>query len=219
VSETEQPPTRQPLRGASLILEAFVVCALGLLFALTANSLSPRGLSLGRNYFPATTRSTLGAASNVTSAVQRASSTGQTVLEHAVARLKENGLQPISGPEVLQLFHDPQYAQELIVFVDARDDTHYQAGHVPGAYQFDRYYPQNHLPFVLPACLNAVRIVVYCTGGTCEDSEFAALALRDAGVLQDRLFVYTGGISEWTTNGWPVEVGTRKSGNIHSAKP
>ena len=128
------------------------------------------------------------------------------------ARLKEKGLQPIDGREAIQLFRDPQYEQELIVFVDARDDRHFQEGHIPGAYQFDRYYPEKHLPDVLPVCLNAAKVVVYCTGGNCEDSEFAALALKEAGVPRERLFVYAGGMTDWSTNGVPVEVGARKSG-------
>ena len=107
----------------------------------------------------------------------------------------------------------------LFVFIDARDDRHYEEGHVPGAYQFDRYYPEKHLPAVLPACLTAMKVVVYCTGGSCEDSEFAALALKEAGVPQDRLLVYAGGMTEWGANGWPVEAGERQSGNLQTRKP
>ena len=139
--------------------------------------------------------------------------------EIAVARLKEKGLQAVDGPEAMQLFRDPQYELESIVFIDARDDRHYQEGHIPGAYQFDRYYPEKHLPAVLPACLNARNIVVYCTGGNCEDSEFAALMLKEAGVPQERLAVYVGGMTEWIAKAWPVEVGERKSGKMRAANP
>ncbi|HWH72296.1 MAG TPA: rhodanese-like domain-containing protein, partial [Candidatus Sulfotelmatobacter sp.] len=57
-------------------------------------------------------------------------------------------------------------------------------------------------------------IVVYCNGGNCEDSELAATMLRDAGIPKDKLLVYGGGMTEWTTNGLPVELGQRKSGNL-----
>jgi rhodanese-related sulfurtransferase len=117
------------------------------------------------------------------------------------------------------LFRDPEYEQELIVFVDARDDQHYEEGHVPGAYQLDRYYPENHLPTVLPACLNATRVVIYCKGGKCEDSYFAAQAFQEAGVPPERLCVYAGGIAEWGAARLPVETGARRSGVIEPAKP
>ena len=89
----------------------------------------------------------------------------------------------------------------------------------PGRTSLIAYYPEKHLLTVLPACLNATKVVVYCGGGECEDSEFAALALKEAGVPQERLFVYAGGMTEWATNGVPVELGERKSGNLGPAKP
>jgi len=201
-----------------VLLEASVVTIVGLAFALAANLVSPRGLSLRRNYFPQTGLAAAGIAtvSNVTILARGTNPAGR---ETVVARLKDKGLRPIDSKEALQLFHDPQHEQELIVFVDARDDRHYQEGHIPGAYQFDRYYPEKHLPAVLPACLNATTIVVYCAGGNCEDSRFAAVALRDAGVAQERLFVYAGGMTEWAANGLPVEVGGRKSSKMRAANP
>jgi rhodanese-related sulfurtransferase len=116
------------------------------------------------------------------------------------------------------LYQDPPRAQELIVFVDARDDSRYQEGHVPGAYPFDRYYPENQLPGVLPPCQMAEVIVVYCGGGDCDDSEFAAVALRDAGIPAERLGVYAGGMTEWVAQGLPVEIGPRGSGNIQGQR-
>ena len=102
------------MRNAKAVLsEAALVAAVGLVFALAANALSPRGLRLSRNY----------------------------------------------------------------------------------------YHAEQYLPAVLPMCLNAQKVVVYCAGGTCEESEFAAVMLRDAGVPLENLFVYVGGISEWTAQG------------------
>jgi rhodanese-related sulfurtransferase len=135
------------------------------------------------------------------------------------ARLAAKGLRLIDSAEARRLFEDPRRTQELVVFVDARNDAHYQEAHVPGAYQFDHYYPQNYLPTVLPVCQQAETIVVYCAGGDCEDSEFAALALTDAGVPAARLSVYGGGMAAWQTNGLPVEVGARSSGEVHAGSP
>jgi len=61
--------------------------------------------------------------------------------------------------------------------------------------------------------------VVYCTGGECEDSEFAALALIGVGIPKERFFVYVGGMSEWAAHGLPFEVGERNSGNIGNGEP
>ena len=116
--------------------------------------------------------------------------------------------------EVTALFRDPRHDQGLVAFIDARDDAHYQAGHIPGAWQFDHYRAEAYLPAVLPVCMNAQQVVVYCNGGTCEDSEFAAVLLRDAGVPRTSLFVYVGGITEWKSNGLPVETGARRSGQL-----
>ncbi len=136
-----------------------------------------------------------------------------------VARLRAAGLQTIGRTEVVRWFHDPRYEQEAVVFVDARNDEHYAEGHIPGAYQVDHYYPAKYLPTVLPVCQTATRVVVYCAGGDCEDSEFAALMLRDAGIPGDRLWVYAGGMTDWATNNLPIELGPRNSGVRHSASP
>ncbi len=209
-----------------ILLESLAIAAIGLVLALLANGVSPRGLSLTRDYFPGKTKPTVVRRPEVTApetakgpATPASATITSSASEELSARLREKGLQGIGGTEVRQLFDDPQYAQELIVFVDARDDHHYQEGHVPGAYQFDRYYPAKHLPAVLPVCLSALKVVVYCTGGNCEDSEFAALALKEVGVPPERLFVYTGGITEWSARGWPLESGGRKSGLIQGFKP
>jgi rhodanese-related sulfurtransferase len=203
-----------------VLLEAVTVTVFGLVLALVANGVSPRGLSLSRNYFPTTTGPSTGAGGNGgAGGGQATNATHEPNFETVAARLREKGLQAIEGKDAAQLFHDPQYELEGIVFVDARDDRHYQDGHVPGAYQFDRYYPEKHLPTVLPPCLAAAKVVVYCTGGSCEDSEFAALALKDAGVPADRLMVYIGGMTEWATNGLPVEIGARKSGTLRGSTP
>ena len=91
---------------------------------------------------------------------------------------------------------------------------HYQQGHIPGAYEFDPYRPEKYFGDVLPVCQKAEQIVVYCNGGDCDDSESAALLLRDVGIPNQKLFVYGGGMAEWITNSLPVETGARNSGNL-----
>ena len=198
----------------ALFLEAVVLLFGGFALALLANQLSPRGLSLKRDYFPRVAVSPAPPASNGTN---QPNSTNQ--ISEVAARLVALGLGVIDTAEVEKLFHDPQYEQELIVFIDARDDAHYSKSHIPGAYQFDRYYPDKYLPLVLPACLAASRIVVYCTGGHCEDSEFAAGTLTEAGIPPQKISVYLGGITEWLAQNKVVEVGDRKSGIVKAGGP
>ena len=100
------------------------------------------------------------------------------------------------------------------MFIDARDDVNYSVGHIPGAYQFDPYHLEKYRATVIPICQAAEQVVVYCTGGDCEDSEFAAIALRDSGIANQKLFVFAGGITEWTDNQLPVEIDVRKSGRL-----
>ncbi len=214
----------QPARRAGsakigpLLREAGAVLVAGGVLALIANQLSPRGLRLSRDYFPQAAGKTESSATPAAGG-SRAPSHVIDATNAVLARLEAHGLQPIELPRVEEFYRDPQFAQELILFVDARDDAHYQAGHIPGAYQFDHYHPENYLPAVLPACQTAQKIVVYCAGGECEDSEFAALTLHQAGVPLDRLFVYAGGFTEWAAGGRPVESGSRNSGTVRPAQP
>jgi rhodanese-related sulfurtransferase len=186
----------------AVLLEALILAVAGLLLALAANALSPRGLRLARTYFPAPLL---------------AGTHAVTTSDPILARLQQRGLNLGSSNEVARLFRDPGYEQGLIAFVDARNDQAYQSGHVPGAWQLDHYRAEHYLPTVLPAVLGAQKVVVYCNGGSCEDSEFAAVLLREAGVPADSLLVYVGGISEWT-NAMPFEVGPRGSGQIVEPK-
>jgi len=197
------------------LLEAVLVAAIGTALAFVANALSPRGLKLTRDYFPGSNRTSAGV-QPVTSEAQGGAGGGvakPSAAELALARLKEKGLQVVDCKQAQELFHDPRYTQGTIAFIDARNDEHYQKGHIPGAWQFDRYHPENYLAAVLPVCQMAQQVVVYCAGGDCEDSEFAALFLRDsAQVPGEKLFVFTGGWTEWTERGLPVETASRNSG-------
>src|SRR5262245_40303193 len=106
-----------------VLIEAVMIAAIGLAISLLANLASPRGLSLTRDYFPsrkAVHAETNGSAhSNVNVASPVTNGTGQSAREMAIARLKEKGLQAVDGQHALQLFRDPQYEVESIVFVDA----------------------------------------------------------------------------------------------------
>ena len=197
----------------AIAAEAVVVALLALAVALAANAVSPRGLRLGRDYFPrAESPPAVGAPRAVAPPAAAAVVAGAT--SPVVLRLAERGLRVASLAEASAWFRDASAGAGLVAFVDARDEAHFSAGHIPGAWPFDHYRPERALPAVLPACLAAQKIVVYCAGGACEDSEFAAVMLRDAGVPRESIFVFAGGIAEWTARALPLETGERGSGRV-----
>jgi len=195
----------------AVFLEAVLVAAIGLALAFAANQLSPRGLTLGRNYSPGN------ALAAARSGVNAAQTNGSSTAQQLEKQLAAEGLQLADRTRTVQLFNDSEREQGLVIFVDARDDEHYQAGHIPGAFQLDHYHPEKYLAETLPACQAAQKIVVYCKGGSCEDSEQTALFLRDAGIPRDRLFVYAGGFDEWQANHLPAELGERNSARRENA--
>src|SRR5439155_18196318 len=91
-----------------VLLEALIVAAIGLAVALLANLVSPRGLSLTRNYFPSsgTTHGKIdgSANSNVNPTVPATNGAGRLAREIVAARLREKGLQPIDFGEAMELF-------------------------------------------------------------------------------------------------------------------
>jgi rhodanese-related sulfurtransferase len=194
-------------------LEAVMVVAAAAGFAFAANALSPRGLKLARDYFPRSASTAVSTAQVSPPAANNPATTNENSETAEInRRIKEKGLQPIDRAQTERLFHDPRYQQGLVVFIDARDDAHYTEGHVPGAYPLDRYHPEKDLAADLTPCQRADLVVVYCTGGDCEDAEYTALLLRDSGVPNQKLFVYGGGFDDWSASHLPLEEGARDSG-------
>lgn len=184
-----------------LAAEVLSVMVAGGWFALLANQLSPAGLELTRDYFP------------------KSPSASKQSAASREAQIHARRLQTIRRETVAQLFASLEYASERIVFIDARSEDLYRKGHIPGAIAFDYYRPETAIATVLPACLSATSVVVYCAGGECEDGELAALSLVNSGVSSNSLFIYIGGITDWQSAGQPVEIGSRRSGHYLPAKP
>ena len=204
--------------------EALLVAIVGVVLAFAANALSPRGLKLSQDYFLtgadhfATNRPvTMTATNSASNHLAETNIIAEAPTLISVPRLDEKVLQAIDGAQALRFYHDARRESGLLVFVDARDEEKYQRGHIPGAYELDPYHPEQYLATVLPVCQMAEVIVVYCTSSDCEDSELGALLLRNAGIPNEKLFVYVGGITEWTAKEFPMETGARLSGTITNA--
>ncbi|MCP5515914.1 MAG: rhodanese-like domain-containing protein [Verrucomicrobiales bacterium] len=203
------------MRTVSRILgELVVVGVAGLALGLAANRLSPRGLSLTRDYFPSLVPPppSVPAASIEPQDDAEAQTPANGEPAGGAEGAVQGGVAFLSHEQAVALFEDPRREAELVVFVDARDPDHYREGHIPGAYLFYHYRPEEYLPEVLPACQLAEDVVVYCNGGTCEDSELAAASLRQLGVAAECLRIYRDGITRWRAEGLPLEGGQRLSG-------
>jgi len=197
-----------------VLLEALTVAVVGAAIGFGANAISPRGLKLSRDYFalPPVQNASV---SPHTNAPSTAPAIPVSPEQELLAKLSGEGLQTISGDEVFKLFSDPRTQEGRIIFVDARNDHEYQKGHIPGALQFDYFRSEDYVVAVVTACQTAEQIIVYCNGGKCTDSEYASLMLRDQGnVPGSKLFIYTGGITDWNAKHHPVEAGARNSGKI-----
>jgi rhodanese-related sulfurtransferase len=197
-----------------VLQEGALVAVIGAALAFVANGLSPYRYELTRDYFHSNkmTSPAPAPATNVTGA---ATAPTNSPLELLSARLRNEGLQLVDTKQAMQLFRDPRRELEEVIFIDARDDDHYQAGHIPRAFHFYQFHPENYLTNVVQVCLTAQQIVFYCNGGDCDESEHTAIYLRDSiGIPKEKVFVYGGGMNEWTTNGLPIEVGARNSGQF-----
>jgi rhodanese-related sulfurtransferase len=91
------------------------------------------------------------------------------------------------------------------LFLDARDPSEFEAGHIPGAIRITRGEALGDPDRVKGLGPPVRPIVAYCEGGACESSHELAQALVDAGYR--RVLVYTGGFPEWAAAGHPVEKG------------
>ncbi len=89
------------------------------------------------------------------------------------------------------------------VFVDARKEPEFRAGHVPGALSAPAAEAEKALPQAILALPRDRALAVYCEGGDCQSSLLLAKRLSEAGFKDVR--VMTGGWAEWTQAGLPEE--------------
>lgn len=229
---------REPKRT---ILEAVLIAAVGVGVALTANAMNRDGLQLGKDYFlksmkpspdlakppraPQTSQSagqeSVPATQPGTAASQAAGSPAdpmEGLAPEVRQKLEAFSLVPIRHAEVKELFESPFYPSGLYMIIDAREDSHYEAGHIPNAYHLFYYQEEHYANDVVPFAPSAEKIIVYCNGGDCEDSVYTAVLLRDKYMIDPaRIFVYPEGFDGWKKAGLPVERGVRGSGDIVQA--
>ncbi|MEK6798764.1 MAG: rhodanese-like domain-containing protein [Planctomycetota bacterium] len=209
--------------------EMVVVGVTGLAAAFVLNAVREKGhISPTKNYFavgatlvPPLQDSGKSPASAAKAAPQPAADATQPVGQRqSSAKPSESKVadkKPALGPQhpyqemdfeqVADAFKDRATLQGLNVFVDARDDTHFAEGHIPGAVQCYPYEVQRYLDEVLTRANGAEKVIVYCNGGDCEDSIFACRELIEAGIPSEAVYLYPGGWEEWTEKKMPAAAG------------
>jgi len=95
-----------------------------------------------------------------------------------------------------------------VLFLDARRTKDYELGHVRGARAFSVW--ESDVDEKTLALLGEGRdakqpVVLYCSGGECEDSHMLAQKLFGAGF--NNLLVYRGGFPDWVSRGGAVSRG------------
>lgn len=120
-----------------------------------------------------------------------------------------------AAPAALGLMIDAKAAKAFfdqgVIFLDARIQLEFDAGHVPQAYLL------NSSMFGTPAADEAMKaldpsqpVVIYCGGGDCDASKNVAILLQQAGFRQ--LHIIEKGYPEWKELGFPIETAAQRAG-------
>jgi len=220
------PPTWPEILLKSLLItlgQAVLILAVAFALGLGVNAARRNSLKLDKNYFEKPVRhgesrsrpaSAMSGAAGVVEATdpppaasqsQPGAQTDPPAAEEPAETPLEHPYRVISFSDALAIVKDPLYATGICVFIDARDDEAWAAGHIPGARRLNPYYAEQFVPDLLPVVFNAERIIVYCNGGDCEDSIYAARELENAGVDVSRIYLFEGGMDAWRSQQGPVE--------------
>jgi rhodanese-related sulfurtransferase len=218
-----------------VVLEGLLVTVVGVGLALAANSKSPRGLIISKDYFKLLRSTSVPVTQPGPGPVSRPATNPASMPETGPASkpgnvpesqpvetetdklIKQKGFNPIKYDEVLRLYKsEAENRSNAYLFIDAREEAHFKEGHMPLAWRIDHAKPEETiksepLNILLPG---AEKIILYCNGGDCEDSLLVAGDLRDAQFDPAKIYVYEGGFTEWAKKKQPVEKGERGSGDI-----
>jgi rhodanese-related sulfurtransferase len=193
----EGPFLRPPaaLQAATLVLVA-VVCA----FVANAFAGPQRRLSWIGKYAPVSRES----APATPAPAERPAAAAASSAERAFAPHPDKPWVEISGDDAFLLF-----SRKTVPFLDARRTSVYAAGHIAGSRPFSvwesdvdekvkRFFEEGHEP--------SGPIVVYCSGGDCEDSHMLAQKLYMSSF--DNVLVYKDGFPDWETRGLSIHKGS-----------
>lgn len=158
-----------------LLKEIGLLLGIALSLAFVVNALSPNGIALQGNW-------------DVSKGMVSAKVRSDTLISKKLE---------IELPEAQTLF------KQGVLFVDARSEEDYKAGHIRGAVSLsvERFFDeikkfQERYPDSTP-------LVTYCSGRECSDSHDLAENLMNAGYTDIRIFI--DGYPVWEAQGLPVD--------------
>jgi rhodanese-related sulfurtransferase len=94
--------------------------------------------------------------------------------------------------------------QAQVTFVDARPSYHYSAAHIPGAMNLPAEDAEGLLDMQSLPIPPDGQVITYCDGGSCEQSEYLGMLLRERDVCQ-QVRVLDGGWQAWVAANAPTE--------------
>ncbi len=95
-----------------------------------------------------------------------------------------------------------------MLFLDARRSSVFEEGHVAGARSFPVWESdiEDRVKKLFEEGLDQrAPVVIYCSGGNCEDSHMLAERLYKVGF--DNVLIYKDGFPDWQKRGLPVSKG------------
>jgi rhodanese-related sulfurtransferase len=193
-------------RRRSFWVEAAILVVLSVLLAALSNALAgpERKLRWIGSYDEAgvprasAPTTSAGAAGAPTPALPPASGTEASFPPHPDKAWIE-----ISGDDAQRLFQ-----QKSVLFLDARRTSVYRQGHIAGARPFSVWeadVDEKVKGFFAEGRDQAAPVVVYCSGGDCEDSHNLAEKLYKVGF--DNVLVYKDGFPDWEKRNLPTTKG------------
>lgn len=114
-----------------------------------------------------------------------------------------------AGPEEISIA-DALKRQEKdgVIWLDARQLTEFQKGHIPGALLLNEYDWENLLTSAFEFISQAPEgrpVIIYCDGQKCAASHAVRDKLRETPIGDRELLVLHGGFPAWAAAGQPIE--------------
>jgi len=186
-------------RPRTLLGEAALIAVTVLALAIVVNAALGKGISLTKNYFPATqAQATPEGHAGDSQASEQGTSSSSGKLQHEFESsdlATTQAWQPYAGQ-----------ADSGVVILDARSEKLFLTGRIPGSTLCYHYQSDRYIPDLLPTLKAADVIIIYCAGGDCEDSIQLATDLVYAhGVSKQAISIFEGGWEEWIEAGLEVQ--------------
>ena len=171
------------------IMQLLVIVVAGCILGAASNQIRSKGsLDWTRNYFP-----------------KKSSDTEE--VKNGKPKDKFEGYEVVTVDEVVTWVEESQGVAGQYVIVDARNESQFKEGHIPGAIRCYHYEIDSCIDRTLEYAMGAELVVVYCNGGECSDSKYMYDELVQRGVPKDAMRLFANGWEAWNDNDHPVETG------------